>query len=318
MVEYIIRRVIQAVLVLVLVTMLVFLAMRLLPGDPVVLFANQQQTREISAEEMAALRHRFGLDKSLVEQYYDWISNTIRGNLGSSLNNGTVVAKELSLRIPITFHIGALAFIISLIIGIPAGVICAIRRGRWIDTVVTILSNIGITIPIFWLGILMIYLFALYLGWLPVFGYTSPFDDFWKSTQQIIMPVFCLAVFPIASLSRQTRSNMLEVMRQDYIRTAWSKGLMERMVIVKHALKNSFIPVLTLAGIIVSSIFGGSVLVETVFSIPGMGRLIVFSILNQDYPYVQAIALIIAVTVVASNLAVDIAYGWLDPRIRYK
>ena len=160
-------------------------------------------------------------------------------------------------------------------------------------------------------------LFAVYLKWLPVMGYTSPFDDFWLSTRQLIMSVICLLIFPLAGVTRQARSSMLEVLHQDYIRTAWSKGLKERTVIIRHAIKNGMIPILTLAGMAVAAIIGGGVIMETVFNIPGLGRLAVNSVISQDYPYVQAISLIVAIAVVFANLAVDIAYGWIDPRIRF-
>jgi len=196
-------------------------------------------------------------------------------------------------------------------------VISAVRRGTWLDTIVTILANIGITVPIFWLGIILMYIFALELKWLPVFGYTSPFNDFWMSTRQLVMPVFCLAIFSLSSIIRQTRSSMLEVMRQDYIRTAWSKGLRERVVIYRHALKNGLIPVITLIGMSLSMVIGGSVLIETVFNIPGLGRALVTAVFTKDYQVVQGFSLIIAAVVLVTNLIVDISYGWFDPRIRY-
>jgi peptide/nickel transport system permease protein len=318
MAAYIIRRLIQAVVILILVTIIIFLAMRLLPGDPILMLLTQEQVQEFTIEQLEQLRHEFGLDKPLAVQYFDWISGVVRGDLGTSIGFRTPVSGLIAKRVPITFHLGILSFIISHIVGILAGVICAVRRGGWLDTFVTVLANIGITVPIFWLGIMMIYLFALYLGLLPVMGYTSPFDDFWLSTRQLIMPVFCLSIVPLASATRQTRSSMLEVMQQDYVRTAWSKGLRERTVIIRHALKNGLIPVITLAGLGLSHIIGGSVLIETVFNIPGMGRLAVTSVLNRDYPIAQGVVLIIAGTVVLANLAVDLSYGWLDPRIRYR
>jgi len=214
-------------------------------------------------------------------------------------------------------HLGILAFILGVIIGIPIGIISAIRRATRLDTILTTAANVGITVPIFWLGIMMIWIFGVELDWLPVMGYTSPFEDLAKSTQQIIMPVLCLAVWPIASNARQARSSMLEILRQDYIRTAYAKGLPERLVIYKHALKNSLIPIVTLAGMGIPIIVGGSVLVEQVFNIPGMGRLTINSLLNHDYTYVQGTTLILTGVVVVSNLLVDISYGWLDPRIRY-
>ena len=250
-------------------------------------------------------------------QYANWIWDILQGDFGTSIFYRESVGKLMLERFPVTLHLGLLALILGAIIGILGGVLAAIRRGKWVDKFVTFLTIIGITIPVFWLGILMIYAFGLKLGWLPVYGYTSPLDDFWLSTRQIIMPVICLAVFGLASTARLTRSSMLEVIRQDYIRTAYSKGLRESAIIRRHALKNGLISVFTLFGLSVSHIFGGSVLVEMVFAIPGVGRLLVSSIFAQDYVVVQAITLVISIVVLVVNLMVDICYGWLDPRIRY-
>jgi len=291
--------------------------MRILPGDPIYMLFTPNQVQALTEEEMAEIRREAGLDKPLLAQYFTWMGGIFRGDLGKSILHETYVADEVAKRLPITVYLGVLSFIIGLIIGIPMGVISAIRRGTWMDTVVTSLANLGITIPVFWLGIMLVFVFSLRLGWLPVMGFTSPFEDFWLSTRQIIMPVACLAVWPVAGTARQTRSSMLEVLRQDYIRTAWSKGLRERGVIIKHALKNGLIPVLTLAGMGIGTIVGGTVLIEQVFNIPGMGRLAVDAIFAQDYAFVQGVTLIIAVTVILANLLVDISYGWLDPRIRY-
>jgi peptide/nickel transport system permease protein len=319
MLTYVVRRLTQTVVVVLLVSVIVFIALRTLPGNPVLMLVTQNELQEYTEEQIKALQHEFGLDRSLVVQYFSWISGVLtRGDLGDSIVERSPVTKFIKQRLPITFHVGILAMILAIIIGVPAGVICAVRRTKWQDSTVTLLANIGITAPNFWVGMLMIYLFGLYLGLLPVYGYTSPFTDFWMSTRQIIMPVLCLAVFPIASITRQTRSSMLEVMRQDYVRTAWSKGLKERGVIIKHALKNGLIPVVTLLGFQVSHIFGGSVLIETVFNIPGMGRLAVDGIINQDYPIVQGVILLIATVVALTNMLVDISYGWLDPRIRFE
>jgi peptide/nickel transport system permease protein len=315
---FIIRRVIHAVIVLILVTLIVFLAMRILPGDPIYMIMTEGQMTDISKEEIEAARHEYGLDRPLMVQYFDWLGGIIRGDLGTSLMQRLPVTYMLGHGIPITLNIGLLAFIISLILGIPAGVICAIRRGRWLDTVVTILANIGITVPTFWLGIMLIYLFALKLGWLPVQGYVSPFTDFGQNIKLIIMPVACLAIFPISAVARQTRSSMLEVIRQDYIRTAWSKGLKEQVVITRHALKNGLIPVVTLLGVSLSYIIGGSVLIEIVFNITGVGRLLVSAVFAYDYTLVQGCVLFVAIAILFINFIVDISYGWLDPRIRYE
>ena len=317
MTKFIVRRLIQALFVLIIVTIIVFLAVRLLPGDPILMIVSQSEMNEITQEDIESLRHEYGLDRPLTVQYFDWLLNVARGDFGESIVLAEPVMKEIKRRFPITLHLSLLAFIISILVGIPAGVICAVRRGKWADTVMTILANIGVTVPIFWLGIMMIYFFSLYLHWLPVYGYTSPFVDFTKSVKQQIMPVICLSIFSIASLSRQTRSSMLEVMHHDYIRTAWSKGFTERYIIFRHALKNSLIPIVTLLGLSFSHIIGGSVLIETVFNIPGLGRMAVNAVFSQDYSVVQGFSFIVAVFILLTNLVVDISYGWLDPRIRY-
>jgi peptide/nickel transport system permease protein len=318
MTAYIIRRLILGVFVLFIVTLIVFFAMRLLPGDPLVIFMGQQASSgTMSQEQMESLRHEYGLDKPVMVQYFNWMGGLLRGDLGTSIYYHEDVGKLLGQRFPITLHLGVLAFIISNVFGILLGLLAAIRRGTWIDAISTTLANIGITIPQFWLGVLLIYTVGLRLGWLPIFGYTSPLKDFWLNTRQIIMPVICLAITGMAYTARQMRSSMLEVIRQDYIRTAWSKGLRERVVILKHAMKNSLIPVITLMGIGVGMVFGGAVLVETVFAIPGVGRLLVASVFAQDYQVVQSGTLVIAFIVIISNIIVDISYGWLDPRIRY-
>jgi peptide/nickel transport system permease protein len=220
MTAYILRRLVQAFVVLILVTIIVFLAMRLLPGDPMLLIVSHQESQDLTDEQLDHLRHINGLDKPLMVQYFDWVNGVLHGELGKSIISHLSVSYELKTRIPITLHLGVLAFILGLVIGIPAGVICAIRRNTWMDTTLTVLANIGVTMPVFWLGIMLMYLFGLHLGWLPIAGYTSPFEDFWLNTKQIIMPVICLALGPISANVRQTRSCMLEVLHQDYVRTA--------------------------------------------------------------------------------------------------
>ena len=317
MTTYIFRRLIMAIVVVFIVSIFVFFAMRFLPGDPILMVLTPTENREFNEQQIAQIKHEFGLDRPLVIQYFSWVYNTFRGDLGTSIIERTPVSKKIFRSLPITLHIGLFAFMIGIIIGIPAGIICAVKRGTFIDTLVTSFSNFGITVPIFWLGLILIYVFGLYLKWLPVMGYTSPFTDFVMSTKQLIMPVICLALFPIASNARQTRSSMLEIMRQDYIRTAWSKGLKERAVIITHALKNGLIPVINLTGVGLSLIIGGTVIIEQVFNIPGMGRLTFTAITTQDYPYVQAIILIVAVAVSLINLLVDLVSAWMDPRIKY-
>jgi peptide/nickel transport system permease protein len=317
---YIIQRLIQAVVVLILVTLIVFFVMRLLPGDPLIIYV--AMTAEVEAmppEMLDELRHEFGLDKPIMVQYLNWIKGIfLHLDFGTSIFYREKVSILMLERFPVTLHLGVLALILGAVLGVIAGLLAAIRRGRWLDKIVTPLTYIGITMPVFWLGILLIYAFGLKLKWLPIAGYTSPLVDFWMSTKQIVMPVICLALFGLAANARQMRSSMLEVIQQDYIRTAWSKGLRERTVIIRHSLKNSLIPVITLMGMGVGIIFGGSVLIETVFAIPGVGRLLVSSIFGQDYVVVQAITFVIAVIVLMVNLIIDISYGWFDPRIRHR
>ncbi len=284
-----------------------------MPGDPVTILLGVDATPQRAAE----LRAELWLDRPLVVQYVHWLSNVVQGNLGKSVTNQESVSGLIALRLPITMYLSIFALILSAIIGVGTGLVCAIRRGGILDFVISLISNLAIAVPVFWLGILGIYLFGLNLGWLPIQGFTSPFDDFWLSVKKSIMPVICIAIPGLAFLARQTRSSMLEIVRQDYIRTAWSKGLRESAIVLKHALKNALIPVVTLLGINLRTLVGGAVLVETVFNIPGMGRLAVTSVINKDFITVQACVLIIAIVVLLGNLIVDISYGWIDPRIRY-
>jgi peptide/nickel transport system permease protein len=317
MVAYIVRRFLQSIIVVIIVSILIFFLMRILPGDPILMYMTSQSYQTLSQAQIEQVRHEYGLDKPMVLQYFDWVKGLVHGDFGKSLVQLSAVNKIIANRLPVTLYLGLLSFVISNLIGIFTGLIAAIRRGKAMDLVVTLSANLGITIPVFWLAILMIYGFGLKLGWLPIMGFTSPFEDFWMSTKQLIMPVFCLSIFPLGLVSRQTRSSMLEVIRQGYVRTAWSKGLRERQVIIRHALKNSLIPIITLAGIQICQILGGSVIVETVFGISGMGRLAVDALLSVDYPIVQAVVLLTSMMVVVSNFIVDIAYSWIDPRIRF-
>lgn len=314
MLAYIARRLMQTVLVLIFVSVIVFSLMHLIPGDPALVILGDQAT----PEQIEALHRELLLDQPLWIQYLNWAGDVLQGNLGRSVSYRQSVTDLLATRLPITFHIGLVAFILSTAISIPAGILSAIRRGGWLDTIITLLTNLAMAVPVFWLGILGIYLFALKLGWLPVQGYTSPLENLALNTRQIIMPAMCLAIVPLASLARQTRSSMLEVIRQDYIRTARSKGLTEWAVITGHALKNAIIPVITLLGMQLRNLVGGAVLVEQVFNIPGMGRLMVSGVFNKDFVVVQGTVMVVAVVVALSNLLVDISYGYFDPRIRYE
>ncbi len=321
MTAYIIRRIVIGLMILIMVTMLVFLLVRLLPGDPVMRymanFTGTGQQNLMSPEQHDAMMHSLGLDRSLPVQYWDWISNVFRGDLGNSLGTNQPISQAISQVLPRTAYIGTLMFIIGTFGGILVGIYCALRRGSWLDNTLTTIANIGMTVPVFWLGILLIYVFAYKLGWFPMFGWVAPWDNFWKSCTYVVLPVASVALGGIAGMARLVRSCMLEVMRTDYVRTAWAKGLRERVIVIRHQLKNAMIPVVTALGGTLGGILGGSVFIETVFSIPGMGRLMTTAIFDYDYQVVQASALIFGGIVIFSNLIVDIAWGWLDPRIRF-
>jgi peptide/nickel transport system permease protein len=277
----------------------------------------QAQGESANLQEIEDLRHEYGLDKPLPIQYFDWLMRAVQGDMGRSILFHYSVTDEIVHRLPISLSLGLMALIVGVLVGPLLGAVSAVRRGTWLDTVLTVGATLGITAPSFWVGIILIYVFGLKLGLLPIYGYTSPLVDFWGSLQQSVLPVAVLAVFPIAAAARQTRSSVLEVIQQDYVRTAKAKGLSEKNTIVGHVLKNALMPVATLQGEVFRNIVAGSVVVETVFVIPGMARLLVNGMLAQDYPVVQGVILVVAVAVVLANLFVDVVYAWLDPRIQY-
>jgi peptide/nickel transport system permease protein len=312
---FIIRRLLQALVVLIMVSILVFLVIRLLPLDPITLYVIG--TGNMDEEQIKFLKHQYGLDKPLYAQYYDWISKVVRGDMGQSLYYKDSVNKLLKQRVPITMYLGIVSMAISITVGITIGMLAAIRRGKWLDNIVSPLSVVLVCLPSFLLGIFLIYIFGMKAHWLPFHDLVLPWQNFGLSVRQVIMPAICMSALGLAMNARQMRSSMLEIIRQDYIRTAWSKGLTERVVILKHALKNSLIPVVTLVGMGVGVVFAGAVITETIFSIPGMGRLFVTCIQGQDYIVVQDLALVFGTVILLVNLLVDISYTWIDPRIRY-
>jgi peptide/nickel transport system permease protein len=319
MTAYIIRRIIIGVIILILVTMLVFLFVRLLPGDPLIVYMASFDiaAQTISEEGYQHLLERFGLDKPIPVQYVNWLWRIFHGDLGQSIKLQEDITTLMASVLPRTAYLGFVSMVIGTVLGILFGIIVALRRGTWMDNVITLLANIGITIPQFWLGILLIYLFAHTLHWLPTHGWTPPLDDPWLHFKQIIMPVICLSVGGLSGMCRLTRSCMLEVMRQDYVRTAWAKGLRERLIVFRHQIRNAVIPIVTVMGGTLGAILGGAIIVENVFAIPGMGRIMVSGVFDQDYQIVQAGVLIFGGIVIFSNLIVDIAWAWIDPRIRY-
>ncbi len=310
--RYILRRLGQTAVVLLILSFLVFMLVSMLPGDPVYAMLGG----EISEETYQRWYLMLNLDKPVIARYILWLWDAIRFDFGLSASYHMAVVNVLAERIPTTMYFSLLSFIISIPMGIFLGILSAVYRGKKTDTIVTMAANVTCCLPQFWLSVLFLYIFSMKLGWLPSFGFTSPSVDFVKSIKQTIMPLTCLTLGGIATITRQTRSSMLEVISQDYVRTARSKGLTERKVIYLHALKNALIPVITLMGLRLGMLIGGSMFVESVFNIPGVGTLFVKAIQAQDIPLIQACVLMIALVSSVVNVITDIVYAIVDPRIR--
>lgn len=310
--NFLVKRFLSAILTVWIVSVAVFFIMHILPGDPVRIVLGY----EASQEDIDRVREELNLNKPLVEQYFIWIKGVFSGDFGRSLVYNRSMSDLLKEKIPRTVSIGVPAVIFAIIVGVGVGITSAIKRGSWIDQLLTVMTTLGVGTPVFWIGIVCIYIFAINLKILPMQGYTSPSDNFGQYVLKAVMPVFCMSIGMFASLARQTRSSMLEVINQDYIRTARANGLAEKSVILKHALKNALIPVITIIGMNMRIIIGGSLLVERVFNIPGIGSMIVTAVSNRDYWVVQSGVLIISMFTVVCNLLVDILYGIIDPHIR--
>ncbi len=313
MVRYIIQRLIGAVGVLILISIIVFTMVRLIPGDPITIMLGENLTPEVKER----LVQKWGLDRPVYLQYFSWMSNVVRGNFGDSIRTGESVSGLIADRIPATLILAGGALFIAILIGIPAGVIAAYRRNTWIDFGSMLVALGGLCIPSFWLGLLLMLLFSIRLNLLPVSGYVSPIEDPLQSLKHLIMPCLALGIGLSASISRMTRSAMLDVLDQDYVRTARAKGLSERATVLGHAMRNAMLPTITVIGLQLGYLLGGSVIIEEIFSYPGIGQLLIFAINNRDYSLVQGVILIFAVTFVMVNLLIDLSYAYLDPRIRY-
>ncbi|UZX16414.1 ABC transporter permease [Thermus sp. PS18] len=334
--SYVLRRLLGLVPVLFGITLLVFLFLQLIPGDPAQAILGERGT----PEQLAALREKLGLNKPLYVQYLTFVKNILTGDLGTSAVSTIPVAEELKRRWPATFELALAATLVAVIFGIPVGILAAVRKNSLLDTLSMSLSLVGVSMPVFWLGLLLVYLFAVNLHWLPTGGRLStdlaidfrPITGFlvldgmlalkpevlMDALRHLILPALTLGTIPLAILTRITRSAMLEVLSQDYVRTARAKGLAERQVILKHALKNALLPVVTIIGLQFGTLLGGAILTETIFSWPGIGSYIYEGILNRDYPVVQAGVLVVATVFVLVNLLVDLSYALLDPRIQYR
>ncbi|HVZ06537.1 ABC transporter permease [Rhodopila sp.] len=307
------QRLVGSIPILLIVSLITFAMIHLIPGDPAAAIAGLSAT----GEQIANIRHDLGLDQPLPAQLAHWYLNLLHGDLGRSLLLGQPVLQATMQRLPVTVALSGYALVLTLVLGLVSGIVAALRQNSWIDQAAMIFAMLGISVPNFYLGLLMIILFAVRLGWLPTGGYVPLTQDplGWLATST--MPAISLALLLTGLLARITRSTMLEVLRQDYIRTARAKGLPERRVVLRHALANALIPITTVIGIVISLLISGSVVTETLFSIPGIGQLLTQAVLNRDYPMVQGGLLITTALLVLVNIAVDVCYALLDPRVRY-
>ena len=308
-----VRRLCSALPIMLIVSLITFGMIHMIPGDPAIAIAGISAT----AEQIANIRHDLGLDQPVFTQLWRWYANLLTGDLGRSLLLGQPVVHVMLQRLPVTLALSAYALVLTLIIGLVSGIVAALKQNTWVDQAAMVLAMLGISVPNFYLGLLMIILFAVDLRWLPTGGYIAFTSDplGWLATST--MPAISQALLLAGLLARITRSTMLEVLRQDYIRTARAKGLPNRQVVLKHALANALIPITTVVGIIVSLLISGSVVTETLFSIPGIGQLLTQAVLNRDYPMVQGGLLITTALLVLVNILVDVCYALLDPRVRY-
>jgi len=315
MYKYVVRRLLLAVPVLLLSSVIVFGLMRVMPGDA--LIALMGESGNVGARELAKLRKDMGLDRPYYEQYGIWLWQMVSLNPGYSIFTNEPIAVALRKSIPVTLELATLALILGLVIAIPIGVLSATRQDTAPDYAGRVVAISGLSLPDFWLGTLVITFAALWFRWIPPIGYTSFWEAPLTNIQQFLLPAAVLGFRLSAATMRMTRSTVLEVLREDYVRTAWAKGLGGRIVVYKHALKNALIPVVTIVGGQLGTLLAGTVIVETIFALPGMGRLTVEAILYRDYPVVQTNVMLVAATLVTLNLVVDMTYAWLDPRIRY-
>ena len=315
---YVLKRVLLIVPTLLGVASLVFVIMRVVPGDVTLLILGGDQAGRIDPAQIAAMRHQLGLDQPLLVQFGTWLWGVLRFDFGTSLWSGQPVIEELLIRLPLSLELAILATIVSVLLAIPFGMLAAIRQDSWVDYLVRIVSIGGLAIPSFWVGILVILLLVIYFGWGPPLEFTPPWVDPWANAQQMVWPVVTVGYRYAAVTTRMTRSTLLEVLREDYIRTAWAKGLREQAVVIRHALKNAMLPVITLIGTEFAFLIGGLVVTETVFTLNGVGRFVVDAVAHRDYPVVQALVFLIAFGFVVINLLIDLTYAWFDPRIRFR
>jgi peptide/nickel transport system permease protein len=310
------RRILTVLPVLFGVSVAVFLMIRLVPGDVVDVLLGTEGVA--SPQRLAELRRLFGLDRPFYAQYADWIGRMLTGDLGTSLRTGRPILPDVLARLPVTIQLTGTAMVISLLLGLPFGVISAVRRHTALDSVVRVAGLVGLSMPNFWLATMLVLFVSLYWRILPTSGYVHPSQDLVGSFRSVLLPALALGVANMAILMRMTRSSVLEVLRQDYITTARAKGVGERRVIYRHALRNALIPVVTVAGVQVGYLLGGAIIIEQIFALPGVGTLVLNAITQRDYPLLQAAMLFIALAFPLVNVAIDLLYTYLDPRVRYE
>ena len=311
--RYLARRAIAFAVTLLLVSFVTFAVVYVIPGDPAEIILGT----EGNPEALAALRARLGLDRPLLLRYLEWLKHALSGDLGVSIQYDVPVGQLIASRLPVTFPLAGLAIGLTVFAGIPLGILAASRHRRPGDVGTMLFSQLGMAIPSFWAGLLLMLLFSVYLGWFPAGGFTSWAETPAGALRSLVLPAVALGLVQTAVLTRTTRSALLEVLREDYVQTARSKGLSDRLVLYKHALKNSFITIVTLLGLQIGHLLAGSIIIENVFYLPGLGRLVLGAIGARDLPVVQGVVLFMATVIVFVNFAVDLLYGWLDPRIRY-
>ena len=314
MLEYLIQRLAISAVTLAVISVIVFTGVRMIPGDPARVMAGT----EADEAGLAEIREKYGLNDPIWVQYFRWVALAIRGDLGESIRTREAVTKTVAGKLPITLELACLAILLAITIAIPVGVLSAVRRNTFWDYITNGLSLCGLSVPSFWLGIMLILFFSVRLGWLPASGFIPFLENPAANLTRMLMPAFVLGTTLAAVLMRQTRNSMIEVMSADYIRTAYSKGLAGRVVVFRHAIRNGLIPVVTILGLQMGALMGGAVVTEQIFVVPGFGRLIVESVFTRDYPIVQGVVLITASAYVLINLLVDVSYSLLNPRIRIK
>ncbi|NLG09628.1 MAG: ABC transporter permease [Deinococcales bacterium] len=311
---YLLRRLLTAVPIILLITAVVFAVMQILPGDPAVMLLGTEATEA----SLAATRERLGLNRPLHVQYLSWLGDVLRGDLGRSMIDNRPVTTAIANAFPVTLQIALISLVMALLVGVPAGIVSAVRRGGVADAVASLVALSGISLPGFWAALLLVYVFALQFDWLPSSGFVRPSEDLWGSFLSSLLPAVALGLRPAGVFMRLLRSSMLDVIRSDYVRTARAKGVGANLVVMRHALRNALVPLVTVLGVEFSALLGNVVVIDTIFAIPGFGRLIYNSFLRLDFVMMQSLLLLFALIVIAVNFLTDLSYSLLDPRIRYR